>query len=615
MKNWFVKMSLAKRISIIVLIAVTFSTVNVGVFSYFIYRRDCVDFNADKALSIAQSVAAAIDPAEFREILDSNTKNDYWYDIKSYADRVKSQTGATYLYVLDKNYGDNVKYFLEANIPGEDDALDLGGQEPATEFADEMYMVISTGLPAITDTYSTDNYGMMVSGFSPIYDDHNAVIGVVGVDLAVEKVMEASYAFGIEIIACVIVFSVLFWLIVRWYIGRNVGKPIAALTKASTKIAEGDMDVELSNHSGGEIGELTASFQVMVNNTKKQIAVMENLAGGDLTVEVIPRSERDSMSVSMKKMIDKLSGLIRQINISTAHVSAGADQIADAAQLLAQGSTEQATTVEGIRDSITQIAGQSRENTAMADKAAALTDTIKKNAENGSQQMNRMLQSVNEINEASYSISKVIKVIDDIAFQTNILALNAAVESARAGQHGKGFAVVADEVRNLAAKSAEAAKSTGALITDSMEKAELGARIADETAASLTEIVSGINESNWIMMEIAQSSREQSNAIEKVHTDIDQVSQVVQQNSAMSEQNAAASEELTGQSNLLREVITKFELEEADPSNFSVSWSTTVGEMFGSRKRSVKPQTGSFALDRHLKEESGVKKMGNGNQY
>jgi methyl-accepting chemotaxis protein len=195
-----------------------------------------------------------------------------------------------------------------------------------------------------------------------------------------------------------------------------------------------------------------------------------------------------------------------------------------------------------------------------AKNVANLAGGIKGKAEQGAVQMNQMMEAVQQINEASQNISKVIKVIDDIAFQTNILALNAAVEAARAGQHGKGFAVVAEEVRSLAAKSADAAKDTGSLIENSIEKAELGAKIAGETNESLKEIVTGINETSTLVSDIASSSETQSQAIKQINTGIDQVAQVVQQNSATAEESAAASEEMSGQSAILQNLIAQFKL-------------------------------------------------------
>ena len=176
--------------------------------------------------------------------------------------------------------------------------------------------------------------------------------------------------------------------------------------------------------------------------------------------------------------------------------------------------------------------------------------------------MDGMIRAVKEINDASHSIGNIIKTIDDIAFQTNILALNAAVEAARAGQHGKGFAVVAEEVRNLASKSADAARNTSDMIQDTIEKAELGSRIAGETAESLREIASGINESNQLVVEIARASEEQSLGISQINIGIDQVTQVIQQNSATAEESAAASEEMSGQSDMLKQLIEQFRIKE-----------------------------------------------------
>jgi len=309
-----------------------------------------------------------------------------------------------------------------------------------------------------------------------------------------------------------------------------------------------------------EIGDCSRSFGLLVQHMADIENELSKIADGDLSVNIKVVSERDRIGLSMEKVVENLNNMFREINASASHVTTGSKQIAEGAHFLAQGAIEQTATIDELSNSITDIANKTKTNAAMAEKAANLANMIKDNAEKGSSQMDGMMDAVQEINQASQNIGKVIKVIDDIAFQTNILALNAAVEAARAGQHGKGFAVVADEVRHLAAKSAEAAKDTGVLIENTMDKAQLGVHIAQETAASFTEIVAEINESNQLVGDIAKLSEEQSVGIEFVNTGIGQVAQVVQQNSATAEESAASSEEMTTQSTMLLELISQFKL-------------------------------------------------------
>ena len=360
-------------------------------------------------------------------------------------------------------------------------------------------------------------------------------------------------------------------LLIYFFVSRMISKPLFTLS-AFMKKAGATGDITLSSADVENIGKLaqikdeigqaiggSAAFVGHVTNIARDL---EMIADGDLTADVTLLSDADTMGKSMKQMVDKLNNMFAEIQLSTNQVSAGSKQVANGAQTLAQGSTEQAASIEELSSSIAEIAERTKTNATTANKTAKLSATIKENAEKGSHQMDEMIMAVGEINEASRSISKIIKTIDDIAFQTNILALNAAVEAARAGQHGKGFAVVAEEVRNLASKSAEAARDTGGMIQNSMEKAELGSRIAGETAASLKEIVSGINESSHLVEEIAKSSEEQSLGISQINTGIDQVAQVVQQNSATAQESAAASEEMSGQSELLQQLIGQFKLKE-----------------------------------------------------
>jgi methyl-accepting chemotaxis protein len=300
----------------------------------------------------------------------------------------------------------------------------------------------------------------------------------------------------------------------------------------------------------------------MIENTRRQTQIIEHIAGGDLTVSLQARSEKDIMNNALISMLDMNNHVFSNISRSADQVAIASQQIADSSQALAQGSTEQAASVQELSSAIAEIAHKTKTNADMAGDAAELADTIRSNAEKGSRQMTEMIGAVKDINQSSLNISRVMKVIDDIAFQTNILALNAAVEAARAGAHGKGFAVVAEEVRNLASKSAEAANDTGAMIQDSMSKAEFGSRIADETAVSLAEIISGIDESGKLIAEIARSSEEQSSGITQVNIGIDQVAQVVQQNSATAQESAAAAEEMSGQSSMLQGLISQFKLKD-----------------------------------------------------
>jgi methyl-accepting chemotaxis protein len=266
------------------------------------------------------------------------------------------------------------------------------------------------------------------------------------------------------------------------------------------------------------------------------------------------------MGLSLQRMVCSLSKMFAGINSSSEQVSTAAKQIADGSQTLAHGTTEQASVVEEFSCSIAEIAHKTKENAKLATSAHDLGNTIKNNAEKGSEQMEQMVSAVKDIGESSRSIGKIIKLIDDIAFQTNILALNAAVEAARAGQHGKGFAIVAEEVRSLASKSADAAKDTGVLITNSIEKTEYGVSIANETAESLAEIVTGINVNSSIVGEIARSSEEQTVAIDQINKGIEQVAQVVARNSGTAQESAAASQEMSGQAAVLEDLVSQFKL-------------------------------------------------------
>jgi methyl-accepting chemotaxis protein len=302
--------------------------------------------------------------------------------------------------------------------------------------------------------------------------------------------------------------------------------------------------------------------KLISNPIKKIMLGAEKIADGDLNVyfDISTNDEVGILAKAFEKMSNNLNEVMTNINDASSQVATGSKQIADSSNALSQGAAEQASTVEELTASVEEISAQIRLNADNGSKANELAAKVKENAETGNGQMIEMLRSMEEINASSNNISKIIKVIDDIAFQTNILALNAAVEAARAGQHGKGFAVVAAEVRNLAAKSSGAAKETTDMIESSIKKVEYGRKIADETASALNSIVTGVTDVASLIDQIAVASNEQAAGIEQINQGIIQVSQVVQDNSATSEEVAAASQELSSQAELMHQEAAKFKL-------------------------------------------------------
>ena len=339
-----------------------------------------------------------------------------------------------------------------------------------------------------------------------------------------------------------------------------IKKSLKRAIEASEALAIGRVDVELEKLNNDEFGALIDSMQKVVDNTRYQAEITQEVADGNLTVNVQPRSEEDAMGIALRQMVFQNHNSMSGIREAALQVNTSASQVASASEALAQGSTEQASAIEQITASIADVADKTKQNAVQANTAASLAARTIENVKKGNSDMQEMVAAMEEINKSSENISKIIKVIDDIAFQTNILALNAAVEAARAGEAGQGFAVVAEEVRNLAAKSASAAAETAEMIENSIHKTAIGTKIASETYQALTEITTAVQESEAIINEIAASSNYQATAIAQIDQAIEQVSQVVQTNSATSEECAAASQELSEQASRVREMVSAYRL-------------------------------------------------------
>lgn len=429
-------------------------------------------------------------------------------------------------------------------------------------------------LIALSRENKTDEAMEIVLGTISLYDDvSDLLLDVVeynkdGADAAsLNGDRLFSQAGKVVVIALVVIAALC--VLMAIYIIRSISKPVGELDNVAKKIAEGDLDQNITYKSKDEIGTLSVNFNKTVGRLRNYVSyideissVLRQIAGGNLVFDLTLNYEGEFAKVkqALEEISLSLNDTLGQINQAADQVSSGSDQVSSGAQALSQGATEQASSIEELAATINEISTQVKDTAANANAVRQQTDQTGKQVATSNEQMQEMIAAMTEISDKSGQISRIIKTIEDIAFQTNILALNAAVEAARAGEAGKGFAVVADEVRNLASKSSEASKSTAALIEGTVQAVEKGTEIANATAESLFAVVESTKGVVSSVDKIASAADQQAESIAQVTQGIDQISSVVQTNSATAEESAAASEELSSQAQVMKGLVGRFTL-------------------------------------------------------
>ncbi len=408
-----------------------------------------------------------------------------------------------------------------------------------------------------------------ICSYVPFKNSSGDIVGILFSGIPSSEVLSEVWSYALLCSGIGLGLLIVALFCVNLYVTNGIAKPLTKLVDSSAKLADGNFDFECRNGRNDELGQLGDSFHTMqetLSLLNKDInTVMGEMAKGNWSVEIkhpaVYKGQWESLKHSVEAMMQSVKITLRQVSSATEQISLGAGLVSDGAFTLAAGSVEQSGDVENLSERLEKISTQIESNLQNANRANELAMSAGKVTDITLSDMSLMREAMDEINKTSENIAKIVKVIDDIAFQTNILALNAAVEAARAGAAGKGFAVVADEVRNLAQKSAEAAKDTTLLIEHSEDRIRYGVSISGKTNTSFEDLVGKVQEMISTIDSITKACLEQAESMSLTNTDIKRIKDVVQSNSNNSQQSASASEELSGQSQMLREMVSKFKLQ------------------------------------------------------
>jgi len=558
--------SLSAGLSIMVAAMILVSTVAVGFLAYLAYRADTIDMHAKRCLAIAVTLAAEIDGDSFEQALRDGVKDEQWERMKIAADKIAVANDLLYLYIVDTAVVPGYfTYYIEGFNPAfDDDPVDFLYQEPVDVYDPLAFVAIETGKPQMTGIYNSSDdefdYGMVLTGYAPIFNSAGEVVGLVGADVSMEVALANVNAFAIRTSVIAAVCMIVCIIIALQFIRTRVSRPVGLVIKAAEKLAEGDPGTVAVYDADDEIGALFKAFNKMSDSLNSLIEVFKRVAEGDLTVTITPRSERDELAFAIRATVTNLQQMLELFRKSAESLDASASSIAVESTRVSKDATDGSSIAGGINKAALVILDNTLDNAYAAGKANELIADMADMAMEGSIQIGHMVESVSTIQRSYSSITKIVDSIEEIAFQTNILALNAAVEAARAGRFGKGFTVVADEVRNLAMKSSASAQSTGVLIDEMLEQISSGVSIAKTAANTFEEIVEKIGESGEMLCNISSASALQADSISFINQDIERMDEMIRRTAVSAENSANISDKLSERAKQLAMMLEKYKL-------------------------------------------------------